>query len=141
MFGASCAAEICYVHLGGIVAMRRFCTLLLGIVALAWVQPMMAATAPIPPLAITSHAVTAADYPIESIPLQEEGVARVDYIVRPDGAVDELKIAQSSGSPRLDAAAIAIVSRWRFKPAMQNGRAIPWRQFANVAFVLGPKPQ
>ena len=101
---------------------------------------MAAAPAPTPPLAINSHAVTVADYPAESIPLQEEGVARVEYVVRVDGAVDELKIAQSSGSPRLDAAAIVIVSRWRFKPAMQNGRAIPWQLFANVAFVLGPKP-
>ena len=106
------------------------------IVALAWLPPATATTAPTPPLAITSHAVTAADYPSESIPLQEQGVARVDYVVRIDGAVDELKITQSSGSPRLDMAALAIVSRWRFKPAIQDGRPIPWRQFSNVAFVL-----
>ena len=114
----------------------RFCVLLAGIVALAWLQPMMAATAPTPPVAVTSHAVTGDDYPVESIPLQEQGVARVDYVVRADGVVDEAKITQSSGSPRLDAAAIVIVSRWRFKPAMENGRAIPWQQFSNVAFVL-----
>src|SRR6266567_7533420 len=119
----------------------RFCVLFPGIVALAWLQPIMAATAPTPPSAVTSHAVTAADYPVESIPLQEEGVARVDYTVRADGVTDELKITQSSGWPRLDAAAMVIVSRWRFKPAMQNGQAIPWQQFANVAFVLAPKPQ
>jgi protein TonB len=119
----------------------RFCNLFPGILALAWLQPVMAVTAATPPLAINSHAVTAADYPVDSIPLQEEGVARVDYTVRADGVVDEMKIAQSSGSQRLDTAAIAIVSRWRFKPATENGRAISWRQFANVAFVLGPKPQ
>ncbi len=119
----------------------QFCALFLGVVALAWLQPTMAAAVPTPPIAITSHAVTPADYPVESIPLQEQGVARVDYIVRADGVVDELKITQSSGSARLDAAALVIVSRWRFKPAMQNGQAIPWRQFTNIAFVLGPKPQ
>ena len=96
----------------------------------------MAVTAPAPPLAITSHAVTAADYPPESIPLHEEGVARVDYVVRTDGVVGELKITQSSGSPRLDAAALAIVGRWRFKPARQDGRPVAWRQFSDVAFVL-----
>ena len=114
----------------------RSCALVLGIAAFAWLQPMMAAPAPTPPVAITSHAVTAADYPVESIPLQEQGVARVIYVVRTDGAVDELKIEQSSGSPRLDAAAIVIVSKWRFRPAMEDGRAIPWRQFSNISFVL-----
>jgi len=114
----------------------RSCAVFLGMAALASLQPAMAATVPTPPVAITSHAVTAADYPVESIPLQEQGVARVIYVVRTDGAVDELKIEQSSGSPRLDAAAIVIVSRWRFTPAMENGRAIPWRQFTNISFVL-----
>lgn len=97
---------------------------------------MMAAAVPTPPIGITSHTVTAADYPVESIGLQEQGVARVDYIVRVDGVVDDLKITQSSGSPRLDAAAIVIVGKWRFKPAMRDGQAIPWPQFANIAFVL-----
>ena len=77
-----------------------------------------------------------ADYPAESIPLQEQGVAIVAYTVRTDGVVDELTIIQSSGSVRLDDAAMAIVGKWRFKPAMQNGRAVPWRQKSNVAFVL-----
>ena len=114
----------------------RFCFVFLGIAALAWVQPMMAAPAPTPPVAITSHAVTAADYPADSIPLLEQGVARVEYTIRVDGAVEELKVIQSSGSPRLDAAAVVIVSRWRYKPAMLSGRAIPWRQFSTVVFVL-----
>ena len=108
----------------------------LAIAALSWLTSAIAATPAVPPSAINSHAVTAADYPPESIPLQEEGVARVDFVVRIDGMVDEVKITQSSGSPRLDAAAIAIVSKWRFKPAMQDGRPLPWRQFSNVAFVL-----
>ena len=112
----------------------------LGILFLAFAAlpapPANAAALSSPPLAVTSHAVTAADYPAESIPLHEEGVARVDYLIRTDGAVDEAKITQSSGSPRLDAAAIAIVRRWRFKPAMQDGRPIAWRQFSNVVFVL-----
>ena len=117
------------------VAMR-LCILFATTASLACFQPAMAATAPTPPIAVTSHAVTAADYPIDSIPLHEEGVARVDYTVRVDGVVDELKITQSSGSSRLDAAAIAIVSRWRFKPATQNGKPISWHQFSTINFVL-----
>ena len=115
----------------------RLCIAVLGIVATAWIiQPTVAAPTSTPPVPITSHAVTGEDYPIDSIPLGEQGVARVDFIVRTDGVVDELRVTQSSGSPRLDAAAIAIVRKWRFKPAMQDGHAIPWRQFSNVAFVL-----
>jgi protein TonB len=114
----------------------RLCVLFSAIVTLAGAHPAMAATAATPPSAITSHAVIAADYPVESIPLQEQGVARVDYTVRVDGVVDEAKVTQSSGSPRLDAAAIVLVSKWRFKPAMQDGRPIPWRQVSNIAFVL-----
>src|SRR5580765_7658478 len=112
------------------------CILLATIAPLACFQPAMAAPAPSPPIAVTSHAVTAADYPVDSIPLHEEGVARVAYTVRVDGVVDELKVTQSSGSPRLDAAAIAIVSRWRFKPATQNGKPISWHQFSHINFVL-----
>jgi protein TonB len=46
-------------------------------------------------------------------------------------------ITQTSGSPRLDQAAITIVSRWRFRPATENGRPVEARLFANVQFRLG----
>jgi protein TonB len=60
----------------------------------------------------------------------------VDYVVRVDGTVGETMITQSSGSPRLDQAAISIVSRWRFRPATENGRPVEARLFANVVFQL-----
>lgn len=90
-------------------------------------------TAPVP---ITPHEVTAADYPVESLPAQEVGTARVDYVVRVDGTVSDTMITLSSGSPRLDQAAIAIVSRWRFTPATENGRPVEARLYANVVFQL-----
>jgi periplasmic protein TonB len=89
-----------------------------------------------PPLPITPHEVTAADYPVESLPAQEVGTARVDYLVRVDGTVGDPIVTQSSGSPRLDQAAINIVSRWRFRPAAENGRPVEARLFANVVFQL-----
>jgi len=89
------------------------------------------------PVPITPHEVTAADYPVESLPAQEVGTARVDYLVGVDGTVSEPMVTQSSGSPRLDQAAITIVSRWRFRPATENGRPVEARLFANVVFRLG----
>lgn len=91
---------------------------------------------PDPPLPITSHAVTPADYPVESIPLREIGTTQVQYLVHVDGTVRDTIIAGPSGSPRLDQAAIDIVSRWRFKPATQNGRPVPAWLYANVVFQL-----
>ena len=89
-----------------------------------------------PPVPITPHEVTAADYPVDSLPAQEVGTARVDYLVRVDGTVGDPMVTQSSGSPRLDQAAITIVSRWQFRPATENGRPVETRLFANVQFRL-----
>jgi protein TonB len=50
--------------------------------------------------------------------------------------VGDPTVTQSSGSPRLDQAAISIVSRWRFRPATENGRPVEARLFANVVFQL-----
>ena len=95
------------------------------------------ATAPVtPPLAITSHAATAADYPVASIPLHEEGMTQVQYLVLADGTVGNTIIARPSGSPRLDEAAVRLVTGWRYKPASQNGRPVPAWLYANVVFQL-----
>ena len=111
--------------------MRSF-AFLLAVSALA-----ACATVPsTPPLAITSHAVTAADYPVESVSLREQGATQVQYLVRADGTVGDTIIARPSGSPRLDEAATRIVTGWRYKPATENGRPVPAWLDANVVFVL-----
>jgi TonB family protein len=91
-----------------------------------------------PPEAITSHAVSAADYPVESVATQETGVTILRYVVLEDGSIGPTEILSSSGSPRLDDAAAVIVRRWRFTPATQNGRPIRVLQRANVVFNFGP---
>ena len=91
---------------------------------------------PEPPLPITSHAVTAADYPAESIPAREMGTTQVQYLVQADGVVRDTIISSPSGYSRLDQAAADLVTRWRFKPANQNGRPVPAWLHANVVFRL-----
>ena len=112
--------------------MRRFAFLLVTSVLAAG----CATVPPTPPLAVTSHAVTASDYPIESVSLREQGTTQVQYLVLADGTVGDTIISLPSGSPRLDDAAIRIVTSWRYKAATENGRPVPAWLHANVVFVL-----
>ena len=84
------------------------------------------------------RAVSAADYPVESLPTQEMGTTTVRYVILEDGSIGPTEILSSSGSRRLDEAATVIVRRWRFTPAFQNGRPIRVWQRANVVFNLSP---
>ena len=87
--------------------MRNFSPIALSLLIAACAST----TPPEPPLPITSHGVTATDYPVESIALREVGTTQVQYLVHVDGTVRETIVAAPSGSPRLDRAAIDIVSR------------------------------
>ena len=91
-----------------------------------------------PPEAVGSRAVSAADYPVESLPAQEMGTTILRYLILEDGSVGPTEILSPSGSQRLDEAAAVIVRRWRFTPAMQNGTPIRVWQRANVVFNLSP---
>ena len=89
------------------------------------------------PVAINSHAVTAADYPLIAIRLQEQGNVVVKYLVREDGSVGDCNVTTPSGKPLLDDAACAMVKRrWKFKPAMQDGKPIAEFLTAEVVFKL-----
>jgi len=63
--------------------MRNFSPVALSLLIAACAS----ATPPEPPLPITSHAFTAADYPVESIPLREVDTTQVQYLVHVDGTV------------------------------------------------------
>jgi len=112
--------------------MRNFSLIALSLLIAACASP----APPDPPLPITSHAVTVVDYPAESIRLREVGTTQVQYLVHVDGTVRDTIVATPSGSPRLDQAAVDIVSRWRFRPATQSGRPVPAWLYANVVFQL-----
>ena len=92
---------------------------------------------PTPPTAITSHAVTADDYPPVSIRLQEQGKVLIKYLVKEDGTVAECAVTTSSGKARLDDAACTMVKkRWKFKPATQEGKPVAEYLTAEVIFQL-----
>ena len=56
-------------------------------------------------------------YPVLSRRMGEEGKVLLRAYVLPDGQAEKIELKQSSGSDRLDAAALAAVRQWRFAPA------------------------
>jgi protein TonB len=107
-------------------------------------KPAPVAVAPPPPppppspaTATTSHAVTQDDYPAISIRLVEQGVVKIKYLIGTEGAVSTCEVTMSSGHPRLDDAACAMVKKkWRYKPATQDGKPVATTQLADVTFRL-----
>jgi TonB family protein len=92
---------------------------------------------PTPPVAITSHAVTVDDYPPESVSLGEQGKVQIKYTIGTDGIVSECMVTMSSGIPRLDDGACTMVkTKWKFKPATQDGRAVAVSIPAEIIFAL-----
>lgn len=95
-----------------------------------------------PPVPITSHAVTADDYPDASVRAAEEGVVNIKYLVQADGTVGECGVVTTSGSSRLDVAACAMVKRrWRFMPATEKGKPVAVYLQAEVSFRLLPSSE
>ena len=64
------------------------------------------------------------DYPIQARRLGEQGVVVLRVLITPDGRASEIQLAQTSGSTRLDRAAIDAVREWRFMPALRGGRPV-----------------
>jgi TonB family protein len=65
------------------------------------------------------------DYPLGALASYESGRVVLDLSVSPSGIVSNARIVTSTGSDALDRAAIRIArGKWRFEPAMQNGRAV-----------------
>ena len=77
-------------------------------------------------------------YPALSTRLNETGTVQIRYDVQADGTIDNVTVAQSSGSGRLDRAAVDCVSHsWRNTPARLRGIAVPSPgHIANIQFLL-----
>ena len=76
-------------------------------------------------------------YPTLSRRLREQGTVYLELLVLPDGSVTELTVKRSSGSKRLDAAALEAVRHWKYVPAKRGGVAISFRYVQPVEFSLG----
>ena len=63
-------------------------------------------------------------YPREALNRNIGGIVRVQVVVSPDGRVERMELAESSGDRFLDRAAMEAVRRWRFIPATRNGQPV-----------------
>jgi len=91
----------------------------------------------IPAIALTSHAVSAADYPRLSIRDNEQGAVVIRYEIKTDGHVGTVDIVQSSGFRDLDDAAVTMVrARWLFSPAKRKGKPISSLDTTRITFSL-----
>ena len=111
----------------------KFC---IAVVLALWASACAKVAPPIPPSPITSHSPSVNDYPPLAVQAHQQGTARVRYVVYEDGNVGNIQIVNSSGSKELDDASVAVITRWRFKPATQSGKAIRSEQFAAIHWVL-----
>lgn len=75
-------------------------------------------------------------YPIESRRKHEQGTVVLALTLGTDGAVEAVSIARSSGFSRLDDAARDAVRKWRWRPMIQQGRAVKVKGVVEIPFVL-----
>lgn len=94
----------------------------------------------VPPVPLSSQTITALEYPVTSVRLQEQGNVGIAYTVNVNGAVEDCIVRVPSGKPRLDEAACAAASRWLYQPATADGMPVPVSMSATVAFRLVEAP-
>lgn len=75
-------------------------------------------------------------YPVDSRRAREQGTVKLLVLVGPDGRVSDISVSGSSGSKRLDQAALSAVRRWRWSPTKRNGTAVAVRGYVTIPFVL-----
>ncbi|EGD58708.1 TonB family protein [Novosphingobium nitrogenifigens DSM 19370] len=78
----------------------------------------------------------APSYPMESRRQHEQGTVFLRLLVDTEGHVSEIGIDRSSGSSRLDKAALDAVRHWRWAPMMVRGEAVMVRGVVKIPFVL-----
>jgi protein TonB len=85
---------------------------------------------------LTSHTpLTQPPYPLASVRSGEEGALVLDVLVGNDGRVLDAKVSRSSGSARLDQAALnEAKAHWRLRPATRDGR--PFEQWLTLRVVF-----
>lgn len=78
-------------------------------------------------------------YPNESVRRGESGRTVINICIAADGAVDEVEVAESSGYPRLDQAAVGIGWDYVFAPATRGGKPVRVCLPYGITFRIGSK--
>jgi len=75
-------------------------------------------------------------YPAMARRMGEQGRVLLRVVVKPDGTPDSVALRQSSGSTRLDEAALEAVRKWRFVPARQGSTPVTAAVLVPIVFSL-----
>jgi protein TonB len=75
-------------------------------------------------------------YPPQAKRQREQGEVRLRVELDESGRVDRVAIVSSSGSARLDEAALTAVESWRCRPAQRDGQPVRAVALQSLAFVL-----
>jgi len=68
-------------------------------------------------------------YPPQDIRANNEGTVLLSLYILANGSVGEVKLARSSGFPRLDDSALREAKKWRFVPGTSDGTPLAmWKQ-------------
>ena len=104
-------------------------------------NPATASAAPASALPFTPPRVDAAyldnpkpEYPAISLQLGEAGRVVLNVSVSAAGTVEQASVRTSSGSARLDQAALKAVRQWRFVPARRGGEAVAAQVLVPISF-------
>lgn len=98
------------------------------------VDPTATLTQPVFDAAYLNNPVPS--YPPLARRMREEGVVLVRVLVSSEGLPDQIELKRSSGSARLDAAALTTVKKWRFMPARRGGQTVAAWVVVPIAFSL-----
>ncbi|MBS0338129.1 MAG: TonB family protein [Proteobacteria bacterium] len=101
-------------------------------------EPVVAApVAIVPPVFNAAYLDNPAPaYPPLSRRMHEEGRVILRVLVTPAGTAEDIQVRASSGAPRLDAAALDTVRRWKFVPAKRGNEAVPAWVLIPISFKL-----
>jgi protein TonB len=75
-------------------------------------------------------------YPAESLRAHETGRPTITICISAAGTIDSVQLTDSSGFPRLDQAAIGIGREARFRPAMREGKPVPFCAPYRITFQM-----
>ncbi|MBN6151625.1 energy transducer TonB [Xanthomonas sp. AmX2] len=97
-------------------------------------------TVAVPPTEVAAVQTPPPEYPIELACAGIGGKAVLNVVIGVDGKPSDVRVATSSGQPKLDESAQQRVREWLFKPATRNGKAVPWTIQVPVNFTA-PQPR
>ena len=81
-------------------------------------------------------AMDAPEYPRDALRRGQEGYVVVEFTVQTDGSTADIKVVESEPRNAFDREAIRAVSRWKFEPALRDGRPVESRLQHTIDFNL-----